>query len=277
MKKYKVAICYDFDGTLSPGNMQEYDFMKKIEMTPSQFWQKTRQVAAENNADEVLSYMKLMLEEAIKKKVYFTKKDFKDCGKNIPLYKGVSSWFNRINKYGAQKGLIIEHYIISSGLREMILGNAISKHFKNIYASSFMYNRKGHAVWPAIVLNYTTKTQFLFRINKGCLDMNDPDVNALIPDDKREIPFSRMIYIGDGITDVPCMSLVKKNGGFAIAIYNQQNKKAKQISEQLTNEGRTDFSAKADYSANSRMDELLHAIIDKIYTDLKIKDLKNTK
>ena len=274
-KKYKVALCYDFDGTLSPGNMQEYDFMKKIGMTPEQFWKKSQQIVENNCADTVLSYMRLMLEESIKQQVYFTKGDFRACGKNIPLYEGVNSWFGRINKYAAKKGLTIEHYIISSGLREMILGNSISKHFKKIYASSFMYNKKGHAIWPAVALNYTTKTQFLFRINKGCLDINDLDVNAFIPDEKRYIPFSRMIYIGDGLTDVPCMSLVKKNDGFSISIYNPKNPNAKLISDQLTNEGRTDFSAPADYSSGSRVEELVQTIIDKIATDLKIKNLKN--
>lgn len=273
----KIAICYDFDGTLSPGNMQEYDFMKKINMTPAQFWKKSQQIVDENNADAVLSYMRLMLEEAAKQKVYFTKKDFKDCGKNILLYKGVNSWFSRINKYARQKGILVEHYIISSGLREMLLGNGIAKHFKHIYASSFMYNKKGHAVWPAVVLNYTTKTQFLFRINKGCLDINDPEVNAFIPDNKRCIPFTRMIYIGDGLTDVPCMSLVKKHGGFSIAVYNSKDAKAQKISEQLTDEGRADFSAKADYSASSRIENLLQTIIDKIATDIKIEDLQGTK
>ena len=273
----RIAICYDFDGTLSPGNMQEYDFMKKINMTPAQFWKKSQQIVDENNADSVLSYMRLMLEEAAKQKVYFTKKDFKDCGKNILLYKGVNSWFSRINKYARQKGILVEHYIISSGLREMLLGNSIAKHFKHIYASSFMYNKKGHAVWPAVVLNYTTKTQFLFRINKGCLDINDPEVNAFIPDNKRCIPFTRMIYIGDGLTDVPCMSLVKKHGGFSIAVYNSQDAKAQKISEQLTDEGRADFSAKADYSASSRIENLLQTIIDKIATDIKIEDLQGTK
>ena len=277
MKKYKVALCYDFDGTLSPGNMQEYDFMKKIDMTPEQFWSKSEKIVKDNYADSVLSYMRLMLEEAAKKKVHFTKKDFRSCGKGIVLYKGVNSWFNRINKYAAQKGLTVEHYIISSGLREMVLGNPISKHFKKIYASSFIYNKQGHAVWPAVALNYTTKTQFLFRINKGCLDINDPDVNAFTPDEKRYIPFSRMIYIGDGLTDVPCMSLVKKQDGFSVSVYNPKNTKAKQISEQLSNEGRADFCAPADYSKGSRMETLIQTVLDKIALDLKIKELQNKK
>ncbi len=274
MKKTKVAICYDFDGTLSPGNMQEYDFMKKIGMDCKSFWKKSSELMDETHADGVLAYMRLMVEESIAKNIPFTRQDFREYGKSLPLYDGVDTWFDRINAYGKQNGLTVEHYIISSGLREMILGNPISKKFKHIYASSFMYDKNDNAVWPAMALNYTTKTQYLFRINKGCLNINDPEINAFVPDEKRNIPLSHMIYIGDGITDVPCMRLLKKENGHSIAVFCPENPKSKKAARQLFKEGRVNFVANADYSAGSMMEKIVETILDKIKLDVQIDDLK---
>ncbi len=274
MKRKKVAICYDFDGTLCAGNMQEYDFLDKIGLDVSTFWKKSNQLKKDNHADDVLAYMRLMIQESIAKNVSFTRQDFRNYGKTLPLYKGVDTWFDRINAYGKKNGLTVEHYIISSGLREMILGHPISKKFKHIYASSFMYDENGNAVWPAMALNYTTKTQYVFRINKGCLDIDDPEINAFIPDEKRAIPLSNMIYIGDGITDVPCMRLVKKENGHAIAVYCPENSKSKKAARQLFKEGRVNFITNADYSANSMMEKIVQAILDKINLNLKMEDLK---
>lgn len=274
MKKIKVAICYDFDGTLSPGNMQEYDFMHKIGVNSQTFWRRSRALMEETNADGVLAYMRLMIEESVKKNLPFTRQDFKDYGKNLPLYNGVDTWFDRINDYGKKNGIKIEHYIISSGLREMILGHPIAKKFKHIYASSFMYDEKGNAVWPAMALNYTTKTQYLFRINKGCLGINDPEINAFVPDEKRHIPLSCMIYVGDGITDVPCMRLVKKEHGHSIAVYNNENLESKKAARRLFKEGRVNFMTLADYSEGSSMEQIVQTILDKIKLDAKIENLK---
>ena len=274
MKKTKVAICYDFDGTLSPGNMQEYDFMKKISLDIPTFWKKSTQLMNDTNSDGVLAYMRLMIEESVKKNLPFTRQDFKEYGKNLPLYPGVKTWFDRINAYGALHNIKIEHYIISSGLREMILGHPIAKKFKHIYASSFMYDEKGNAVWPAMALNYTTKTQYLFRINKGCLDINDPEINAYVPDELRPIPLSNMIYIGDGMTDVPCMRLVKRENGHSIAVFNDDNPKSKNAAKQLFKEGRVNFIAKADYTSGALMEKIVQTILDKINADTQIDRLK---
>ncbi len=274
MTKPRIAICYDFDGTLSPGNMQEYDFMKKIGMDKADFWRASGEIMQKHNADSVLSYMRLMIEKAAQKGVSFTRQGFRDYGRSIALYKGVSTWFKRINAYGASKGVKVEHYIISSGIREMILGNPIAKHFKHIYASSFMYDEKGNAVWPAVALNYTTKTQYLFRINKGCFNINDPEINAFVPDDARYIPLSQMVYIGDGSTDVPCMVLTKRQKGHSIAVYNSQSEKSQQAAVQLAKDNRVDFISLADYSKGSKMEKIMKAIIDKIVSDIHLENMK---
>lgn len=219
--KPRMAIAYDFDGTLSPGNMQEYNFIPELGVSPKRFWSEARQIAKDQNADEILAYMTLMLEKAyISEKVKVTQASFFKYGQKIQLYDGVITWFERINKYAVRKGLIPEHYIISSGIREMILGSPISHHFTRIFASSFMYDKYGVAKWPGMAINYTTKTQFLFRISKGSLEVWDnKTVNKYYPPEELEVPFTNMIYIGDGETDIPCMRVVKSNGGHSIAVY----------------------------------------------------------
>ena len=276
MKKTKVAICYDFDGTLIPGIMQGYDFTRKIGLDVPTFLDKINKLMDDTHTDGILAYMRLMLQEAAEKNIPFKKQELYECGKNLPFFPGVETWFDRINKYGKEHGLVVEHYIISSGLREIILGSPISKKFKHIYASSFMYDKNGNAIWPAMAINYTAKTQFIFRINKGCLGINDPEINAFVPDKKRYIPLSNMIYIGDGLTDVPCMRLVKNEKGHSIAVYAPEDDKGKKVARQLLKESRVNFTAKADYSAGSRIEEIVQTILDKIRLDLKMENLKKT-
>ena len=190
------AICYDFDGTLSPGNMQEYGFIKELGVTPEEFWDRSNTLAKIKKADDILAYMKVTIDESKKRNLPITREDFMEYGKNIKLYKGVEEWFDRINKYARSKGVKIEHYIISSGLKEMLEGSPIANKFTEIFASSFMYDEDGAAVWPAIVLNYTSKTQYMFRINKGCLDVTDTEgVNKHVEKSCRPMPFENMIYI----------------------------------------------------------------------------------
>lgn len=269
-KKIQIAICYDFDGTLSPKNMQEYDFMKKLKISPKKFWSDVTKLAKEQKADNIAAYMKLMIDESKSKRISFTKKTFKDYGKTIELFKGVDTWFDRINEYGKKQGILVKHFIISSGLKEMIEGTKIAKKFERVYASSFMYDSNRAAEWPAVVLNFTTKTRYLFEINKGenCLN-----INKYIPDEDREIPFSNMIYIGDGETDVPCMKIVKKEGGHSIAVYKPKSNK-KKIAERLIKEDRVNFMAPADYSENSQIEKMVKSIIDKIISDKKLNSFK---
>ncbi len=261
-----MAICYDFDGTLSPGNMQEYGWMKALKITnPKAFWKKANEFGNSQEADEVAAYMYQMMEEAQKHNQLIHKKDLHTAGKNIELFKGVTTWFNRINKYAEKQGIALKHYIISSGLKEMISGTPIAKNFSEIFASSFMYDTHGNAIWPAVVLNYTSKTQFIFRINKGCEDICDKEgVNAYMPTKDRAVPFSHMIYVGDGDTDIPCMQIIRRHNGHAIAVYNSDKKGAKEKVEHLITDKRVNIMVPGDYSAGSPIDKYVKAIIDKI-------------
>ena len=278
-KKYiDVAICYDFDGTLSPKNMQEYDFFNALGNGAKNFWAESKALAVENNADEILAYMMLMIERAKTCKVKTTRSAFRDYGKGIELYKGVETWFDSINQYGKTLGLSINHYIISSGIKEMIEGSPIADKFKKIYACSFIYDQNDVAAWPAVAVNYTTKTQFIFRINKGIEDDNDHiTINKFIPREERAIPFSRMIYLGDGATDVPCMRLVKDLGGTSIAVYPPRNKTKHTATEKLLTDGRVNFISQADYTSGSRLHELVKIILEKIAADAKYLSFPNAK
>ncbi len=216
----RMAIAYDFDGTLAPGNMQEYEFVPNIGMKSKAFWTEVTALTKAQEADGVLSYMQLMLEKAANKKIQVRKENFVKYGESVKLFDGVLDWFDQINEYGKKKKINIEHYIISSGIREMIAGTPIATKFKRIFASSFMYDHHGIAHWPALAVNYTTKTQYLFRINKGALNVyDDSKINAYILEKERPVPFRNMVFIGDGSTDIPCFRLVKGQGGHSIAVY----------------------------------------------------------
>jgi len=277
-KLIPLAIVYDFDGTLAPGNMQERDFIPNIGMTSKKFWDKVAAKSKKHQADNILVYMKLMLDKANSAELPVRRNDFMKYGRNLSFFKGIlpyknnnqseKGWFDRINTYGKASNIKIEHYIVSSGIREMIEGTVISKKFKAIYASSFLYDHNGIAIWPALALNYTTKTQYLFRINKGCLDVSDTKkINEYLPDSRRKIPFKNIIYIGDGETDIPCFRLVKDRGGYSIAVYKPNTKGAKNRLQSLVRDGRINFIAPADYRNNSQLDKIIKSIIDKIQTD----------
>ena len=271
--KFKVAICYDFDGTLAYGNMQEYDFMEKLGISPAEFWSKSDTLAAQNNADSNLTYMWCMLEESRRRAVGFTKQDFMSYGKNIKMFKGAENWFDRINAYARTLGIEVEHYLLSSGLSEIVEGMPIYDKFTKVYACRFMYDANGVAYWPAQVVNYTTKTQYLYRISKGCLEEIDKSVNKRIKPEERTIPFKRMLYIGDGLTDVPCMATLKKFGGYAAAVYTPSKKGNKKIANELLAEGRVDIIAPADYQEGSRMDVYVKALLCKLKAEYDLQNL----
>ena len=277
-KLQRIAIAYDFDGTLAPGNMQEHNFLPDLGIKPKSFWANAKKKAKEHDMDEILAYMQLTIDEAKNKNLPIRKTDFINYGKSITFFEGVESYFDRINAYAKGKGLLIEHYIISSGLREFVRGTKISKYFKNIFASGFEYDASGVAIWPALAVNYTSKTQYLFRINKGIDNSYDnQEINKYIPDNERYIPFERMIYLGDGETDVPAMKMIKYQGGKAVAVYNPKmrakkgKKSPKQICEELINQNRADFIAPANYAEDSELDKLLKLIIDKIASEVELK------
>jgi len=219
-----------------------------------------------------------MIQKAESNELPIRKTDFENYGKEISFFEGVETYFDRINEYAKTRGIRIEHYIISSGLREFVQGTPIAKHFKNIYASGFKYNASGVATWPALAINYTNKTQFLFRINKGINNSYDnTEINKFTPDADRPIPFNQMIYIGDGETDVPAMKMIKYQGGKAIAVYNPKirakkgRKSPKQICEDLISQNRADYIAPANYSEGSELDKMIKLIIDKIHAEIELK------
>ena len=271
-KLIPMAIAYDFDGTLAPGNMQEYDFIPALNMVTKAFWSSVNRLAQQHEMDQILAYMHMMLEEARKAKVAVRKRDFKQFGANITLFPGVADWFKRINAYARRKGIRLEHYIISSGIREMVEGTSIHKEFKKVYASGFMFDHNDVACWPALAVNYTTKTQYLFRINKGSLDVHDNSViNKFVPKDQRRVPFENIIFIGDGETDIPCMRLVKDQGGHSIAVYNSNKRGVKKHADQLVIDGRATLSAPADFQDGSTIDGCVKAIIDKVEAVARVR------
>lgn len=270
--KRTVAIAYDFDGTLAPGYMQEYNFIPDLSIDIKSFWMEANQVARENDMDEVLAYLYLMVTKAKEKNIPVKEKTFMDYGSKISFFPGVGEYFERINQYGTDRNLVIEHHIISSGIREMIKGTRIAKEFKNIFASGFQYDKNGEAVWPALAVNYTNKTQFLFRINKGINNSYDNSViNNIMPEKEKSVPFSNMIYIGDGETDVPAMKMVNQQGGNSIAVYHPEHNTLKEfvdsngnLTYEILQNKRANYIAPADYSENSPLDLLVKNIIDKI-------------
>ena len=273
-----VALIYDFDGTLSPGNMQEFGFIQAIGKKPQEFWQESDEIALNQVASNILSYMKLMFDEAKKSGIKLRREDFMKFGQSIELFDGVKEWFGLINEYGKSRGVKVEHYINSSGLAEMIEGSPIAKEFKRIFACSFIYNKEGEAEWPGVAVDYTAKTQFLFKINKGILSVRDnKKVNESKAEDNKRIPFPHMIYFGDGETDVPCMKIVKMFGGNSIAVYNPDIKKKVNVARKLLRQERVNFITPARYTKESRTYEVVCSIIDKIRIDFDLARLAKCK
>lgn len=257
-----VAFLYDFDKTLCTTDMQDYAFIPSLGMTPREFWAKANGFGRANRIDGILAYMYTMIREAERKNLPFTRQDLVEKGRNIILFPGVEDWFRRINSFGASQGVRVEHYIISSGLREIIEGSSISGAFKEIYASEFYYDEAGRPVWPKLAVNFTAKTQFVYRINKGVLDVSDDKtLNDSMPDDSKRVPFTNMVYMGDGLSDVPCMKMMRAYGGQAIAVYQESNRMGV---EDLLAKGRVDFIFPADYSEGTALDETVKNIIRKM-------------
>ena len=271
-KPLKTALIYDFDGTLARGNMQEVTFIPSVGMGIGDFWGEADRLTRESDGDNILMYMQLMLQRARENGDPITKKTLREHGQDVKLFDGLKTdltgpgWFDRINAFGAQYGLEIEHYIISAGLEEMIDGCPIREAFRHVFASKFVYDRDGVAIWPAVGVNYTTKTQYLFRINKGVLNHYEHErINRFTPDDVRPVPFDRMIFIGDGDTDVPTMKMMHTKGGFSIAVYDPRNSKRDQDKIYgLISEDRVNFVAAADYREGSPLDLIVKGLIGRI-------------
>lgn len=261
MAKTTIGIMYDFDKTLCTTDMQNYAFIKNLGMEPEEFWNKASINTKKNSMDKILSYMFVMIEECKKKGIPLTEEYLNSLGSEIIYYRGVQTWFDRINQFGAELGVNIEHYIISSGTKEIIEGSAIAKYFKKIYGCKFIYDSQTkEAIWPALAINYTQKTQYIFRISKGALDEIDEEkLNMEIADERRAIQYRNMIYIGDGLTDIPCMQLLKDKGGKSIALYQPQY-----IDKvlPLVDDGRVNYVCAADYSSNSNLEKIVKLMIE---------------
>ena len=267
-----LAICYDFDKTLSPDDMQARGYIQSVGYDVQKFWDESNDLAKANDMDNNLAYMWKMVQES-EGRMVFNKEKLAEYGARVKLFDGVEDWFERIRAYGKTRNVIVEHYIISSGLKEMIEGTKMARAgaFEKIYASSFYFNDRGVAKWPAQVINYTSKTQFLFRIEKGVLDINDPGVNAYFSPEEIRVPFRNMVYIGDSDTDIPCMKLVNTYGGHSIGVYDPATQNKKKVYKMM-HDKRIRYYAPADYTERSELDLLVKAIIDKTAANEILED-----
>lgn len=271
-----LAICYDFDKTLTPDDMQAHGYIQSLDKEIKEFWDESNSLAQNNDMDQNLAYLYLMVKKSYGR-FYVTREMLEEFGAKVILFPGVDSWFKRIREYGEEKGIQIEHYIISSGLQEMIEGTQMAKNgdFKKIYASSFYYNEEGVAEWPAQVINYTNKTQFLFRIEKGCLDVNDDRINRFYSPDEMRVPFRNIVYVGDSATDIPCMKLVNTYGGHSIGVYNPETADKSKVYEMME-QNRIKYFTPADYREGTELDVLIKCIIDRTAANEVIEEMHNS-
>lgn len=272
-RKPRMAICYDFDKTLSPDDMQTFTLIPSFEIDAKRFWEESNALAHDNLMDNNLAWMYQILMYSKAKRKSIKRDYFREIGQAVPLYNGVLTWFDRMNSYAEKHGIILEHYIISSGLKEIIEGSKIADKFKRIYASSYYYTPDGIAEWPAQAVNYTNKTQFIFRIAKGIFDEWDEKVNDSMPENKLYIPYENIVYIGDSATDIPCMRLVKSKGGFSIGVFDPDKDMREKV-YRLFNDGRINFFAPADYSSRSSLTKIVRQIIDTIAARERMKTEK---
>lgn len=264
-----VALIYDFDNTLSTRDMQEFTFIPALGMDASEFWATCDKIGHENNMDHILAYMFLMAQKAKEKGIDLSRESLRKMGQQVEFFDGVETWFKRINAYGKRLGLEVRHYIISCGLKSMIEGCPIGDEFYNVFACDYLYDENGQIIWPSVAINYTSKTQFLYRINKGVEDAGEhKKLNMYMPQSERAVPFENMIYIGDGLTDVPSMKLTRQRGGYAIGVYRHPEDAA-----YLVKEERVDFYVQGDYTEGSEMEVAMKAIFQKICSKLRFKRL----
>ena len=272
MSKPIVALIYDFDNTLSTRDMQEFTFIPALGMEADEFWKKTDEIAHNYEMDHILAYMYLMAKEAKKKNISLSPDALREMGRDVQFFDGVKEWFSRINAYGDSLGLEVRHYILSCGLKSMVEGCEIAHEFHNIFACDYFYGDNGEPLWPSIAINYTSKTQFLYRINKGVEDIGeDAKLNMYMSRDERVVPFDRMIYIGDGLTDVPSMKLVRQRNGYAIGVYKKPTD-----ATYLVDQNRVDFYLKCDYTEGGEIDTAMKAILAQIATKLMVDELSSS-
>ncbi len=266
-----IAIAYDFDGTLTPLPMQEYTIFKDFDIEPHSFWGAVQAESKREGSDPMTDFLRHMIERVEATGQKLTREILTQSADQIVFHRGVDTWFHRINEYVKEKSMgkvEVRHYIISCGNREIIECSNVAHFFHKIYASAYHFGSDGAANFPAVVMTDSAKTQFLFRINKGREELNE-SVNEHMPLDSRPIPFKQILYIGDGLTDVPCMAVTRQNGGHAIAVYNEKDAHAQTVCRGLWEAGRADFDAAADYTEGSLLDQRIKLILD-----LKIANIR---
>lgn len=267
-----IAVVYDFDGTLTPQPMQEYTVLPEIGIKKGKkFWDAVRKESLKTGGEEIVTYMRLMIEMSEQKHYPVTPKVLKSLAKNIDYYPGVKTFFKRVNDYVKTElsfDVELRHYIISAGLKEIISGASIAKYFYKIFASEYYYDEYHKAIFPKVIVNDTLKTQFIFRINKGKESLHE-NINLYMPPKLRPIPFQNILYIGDGLTDVPCMTVIRKNGGFAIAVYKPGDSKGLKICKELVKAERVDFIAEADYRSKKELDQLVKLLLNNIVEGIR--------
>jgi hypothetical protein len=265
-----IALVYDFDGTLSPQPMQEYTVLPKIGVKPAEFWEKVNREARETESDSMLVYMRLIIEALEREKVDVKREDFAAMASAIEYFPGVATWFDRMNAYVKKRSrgqVKLQHYLISAGQKEILDGVSIRRHFKRIYASEYHFDYRGVATFPKLLVTDTLKTQFLFRINKG-LELVTESINEHMPEAERPIPFANMVYLGDGMTDVPSMALTKKSGGHTVAVYDAKKESQRATCMKLLEAGRADFIAEANYRKGSKLAHRVELLLDAIVADI---------
>ncbi len=262
-----IGIVYDFDGTLSPNNMQEDTIFPAYGINKDDIWKKADVLVREHGYERTLAYLKLLIHDPVFKEKPLGREQLKKLARNIQYFAGVKTYFSNLNRFLAKIeeverwGIKVEHYIISSGMKEILEGSEIYPHFKRVYACEYEYGDNG-PIFPKLVINDTNKTQFLFRISKGKLDLTE-DINSHMPARDRPIPFRNMIYIGDSMTDIPSMTVMQRSGGHSIAVFNK-DKDVPESVKAIVRDGRADHFAPADYSADSLLIKILHTTLKRI-------------
>lgn len=263
MKQKTIALIYDVDGTLVPGDIPNYKLIPAFKQTPQEFWEKCQNFSRETECDDILAYFRIAMVEAQKNGISLNKQFLNDCGKGTPTFEGLDTWFARINEFGGKLGVNVEHYIISAGIGEMVETASFAPSMKKIFASEFIYDGNGNAVWPKRIINHTAKTQYLFRISKGLLQAtNSQDVNERL--ECKPVPFNQMIFLGDGLTDIPAMTIVQERGGASLAVYNPSSMKKKELARQLMYEGRVSAAIPADYSEGKMLEKFVKSAITRM-------------
>ena len=267
-----IAVVYDFDGTLTPQPMQEYTILPEIGIKDGKkFWKQVNQETAQTNGEGIITYMRLMLEESKSRHFPVTAEMLKKSAKNINYFPGVQTYFKRINDYVKKhffSDIELRHYVISAGLKEIISGASIAKYFYKVFASEYYYDEYGAATFPNVIVNDTLKTQFIFRINKGKENLSE-NINLHMPIHLRPIPFQNILYIGDGLTDIPCMTVIRKNGGYAIAVYKPHSSRGRKICKELLKAERVNFIAHADYKSGTELDRLIKLLLGNIVEGIR--------